>query len=84
MYWPGVGTVPVVELVLRRLFLAHEADPLGRGLEGADVLLSHQQRCLTGVNGATWQAREFHRHYDPTRAPDRADAPAHMPGPMWN
>jgi hypothetical protein len=32
-----------------------------------------EQRCLTGVNGATWQARAFHRHYDHT-ALDRPEA----------
>ncbi|MEU5694645.1 glutamate--cysteine ligase [Actinosynnema sp. NPDC020468] len=67
VYWPGLGTVPAAELVLRRLLpLAHEGlvrlnvDPVER-----DRLLGVvEQRCLTGVNGATWQARVFHQHYD--------------------
>ncbi|MFJ6675585.1 glutamate--cysteine ligase [Actinosynnema sp. NPDC091369] len=76
VYWPGLGTVPVAELVLRRLLpMAHEGlvrlkvDPAER-----DRLLGViEQRCLTGVNGATWQARTFHRHYDHT-ALDRPEA----------
>ena len=58
LYWPGVGDVPVSELVLRRLLpLAHEG--LGHfGVEAkvADRLLGIiEQRCLTGQNGAAWQ-----------------------------
>ncbi|QFZ22140.1 glutamate--cysteine ligase family protein [Saccharothrix syringae] len=76
VYWPGLGTVPAAELVLRRLLpMAHEGlvklkvDPQDR-----DRLLGIvEQRCLTGVNGATWQARVFHRHYDHT-ALDRPEA----------
>ncbi len=58
LYWPGLGEVPVAELVLRRLL------PLAReGLvrwavspEHADRLLGIiEQRCLTGRTGATWQ-----------------------------
>ncbi|MFD5825695.1 glutamate--cysteine ligase [Lentzea sp. NPDC060358] len=76
MYWPGVGTVPVVELVLRRLLpLAHEG-LIRWGVDSAErdrLLGVIEQRCLSGVNGATWQAREFHRHYDHSHL-DRADA----------
>ncbi|TWP50907.1 glutamate--cysteine ligase [Lentzea tibetensis] len=76
MYWPGVGTVPVVELVLRRLLpLAHEG-LIRWGVDSAErdrLLGVIEQRCLAGVNGATWQAREFHRLYDHTHL-DRADA----------
>jgi gamma-glutamyl:cysteine ligase YbdK (ATP-grasp superfamily) len=58
LYWPGVGEVPVAELVLRRLL------PLAReGLSRwnvsppqADRLLGFiEQRCLTGQTGAGWQ-----------------------------
>jgi gamma-glutamyl:cysteine ligase YbdK (ATP-grasp superfamily) len=58
LYWPGVGEVPVTELVLRRLL------PLARdGLiqwgadtaEGDRLLGIIEQRCLTNRNGATWQ-----------------------------
>ena len=76
MYWPGVGTVPVVELVLRRLLpLAHEG-LIRWGVDSSErdrLLGVIEQRCLSGVNGATWQAREFHRHYDHSHM-DRADA----------
>ncbi|MGM1060572.1 glutamate--cysteine ligase [Saccharothrix sp. Mg75] len=76
VYWPGLGTVPVAELVLRRLLpLAHEGLAKLK-VEAADrdrLLGVVEQRCLTGVNGATWQARAFHRHYDHT-ALDRHEA----------
>jgi gamma-glutamyl:cysteine ligase YbdK (ATP-grasp superfamily) len=58
LYWPGVGEVPVTELVLRRLL------PMARqGLDqwGVDSVLSDrllgiiEQRCLTGRTGAAWQ-----------------------------
>jgi hypothetical protein len=59
LFWPGLGEVPVTELVLRHLLpLARrglafwEADPAV-----TDRLLGIiEQRCLTGLNGATWQA----------------------------
>ncbi|PRY34593.1 glutamate--cysteine ligase [Umezawaea tangerina] len=76
VYWPGLGTVPVVELVLRRL-LPMAYDGLDRwGVDPADrdrLLGVVEQRCLTGVNGATWQSRAFHRHYDNTSL-DRVEA----------
>jgi len=58
IYWPGIGEVPVAELVLRRLLpLAAEGldtagvDPLER-----DRLLGViEQRCLRSRNGAEWQ-----------------------------
>jgi gamma-glutamyl:cysteine ligase YbdK (ATP-grasp superfamily) len=58
LYLPGVGEVPVVELVLRRLLpLAREGlTRWGVGQVHADRLLGIiEQRCLTGQNGATWQ-----------------------------
>jgi gamma-glutamyl:cysteine ligase YbdK (ATP-grasp superfamily) len=58
LYWPGLGEVPVAELVLRRLLpMAHEGlsswgvDP---GL-AARLLGIIEQRCLTGRTGAAWQ-----------------------------
>jgi gamma-glutamyl:cysteine ligase YbdK (ATP-grasp superfamily) len=58
VYWPGLGEVPVPELVLRRL-LPMARDGLSRwGVEAAhaDRLLGIiEQRCLTGRNGASWQ-----------------------------
>ena len=67
VYWPGVGTVPATELILRRLLpMAYEGldawdvDPAER-----DRLLGIvEQRCLLGRNGATWQVEMFHRLYD--------------------
>jgi gamma-glutamyl:cysteine ligase YbdK (ATP-grasp superfamily) len=59
LYWPGIGEVPVAELVVRRLL------PLAReGLSRWDVAPAHadrllgiiEQRCLTGQTGAAWQA----------------------------
>lgn len=76
VYWPGVGDVPVGELVLRRLLpLAHE------GLERAQVdsadrerlLGIIERRCVGLTNGAAWQSRTFHRLYG-ERALDRDDA----------
>jgi gamma-glutamyl:cysteine ligase YbdK (ATP-grasp superfamily) len=67
MYWPGIGDVPVTELVLRRLLpLAHEGlerfnvDPHAR-----DRLLEIiERRCVQEANGATWQSRTFRRLYE--------------------
>jgi hypothetical protein len=76
VYWPGVGEVPVTELMLRRLLpAAHE------GLEDAGVAASDRERllgilerrCVTGQNGAAWQAASFHRLYEEQKL-DRAEA----------
>jgi hypothetical protein len=63
VYWPGLGYLPVIELVLRRLLpLAYEG--LDRwGLDPAErdrLLRIIEQRCLTGRNGATWQVETLH------------------------
>jgi len=58
VYWPGVGEVPVTELVLRRLLpLAHQGlDAWGVDAADRDRLLGVvEQRCISGRNGATWQ-----------------------------
>ena len=58
LYWPGLGEVPVTELVLRRLLpMARDGlDRWGVGSRHADRLLGIiEQRCLTGRNGAVWQ-----------------------------
>jgi gamma-glutamyl:cysteine ligase YbdK (ATP-grasp superfamily) len=58
LYWPGLGEVPVTELVLRRLLpMARDGlDRWGVGSWHADRLLGIiEQRCLTGRNGAVWQ-----------------------------
>jgi gamma-glutamyl:cysteine ligase YbdK (ATP-grasp superfamily) len=58
LYWPGLGEVPVAELVLRRL-LPLARDGLSRwGVDPGSagrLLAIIEQRCLTGRNGATWQ-----------------------------
>jgi hypothetical protein len=74
LYWPGIGEAPATELVLRRL-LPLARDGLSRwGVDAhdADRLLEIiERRCVTGVNGASWQAATFHRLYDRL---DRMDA----------
>jgi hypothetical protein len=67
VYWPGVGEVPVPELVLRRLLpQAHEGlARLGVAAAARDRLLGIiERRCVTLRNGASWQAQTFHRLYD--------------------
>ncbi|MFB9236464.1 glutamate--cysteine ligase [Plantactinospora siamensis] len=63
VFWPGLGYLPVTELVLRRLLpLAHEGlDRWGVDPAERDRLLGIiEQRCLTGRNGATWQVETLH------------------------
>jgi hypothetical protein len=63
VFWPGLGYVPVTELVLRRLLpLAREGlDRWGVSTGERDRLLSIiEQRCLTHRNGATWQVQTLH------------------------
>ena len=76
VYWPGLGTVPAAELVLRRLLpRAYEGlDKWGMEPSERDRLLGIiEQRCLLGRNGATWQTQTFHRLFD-SGATDRFDA----------
>ncbi|HEY2297548.1 MAG TPA: glutamate--cysteine ligase [Jatrophihabitans sp.] len=77
LYWPGLGDVPVTELVLRRLL------PMARsGLDAWDVDSSVSDRllgiiegrCITATNGAEWQARTFHAIDAADRPLDRRDA----------
>lgn len=58
VYWPGRGDLPATELILRHLLpLANEGlRDWGVSTEARDRYLSViEGRCLTGVNGATWQ-----------------------------
>jgi hypothetical protein len=67
VYWPGLGEVPVAELVLRRLLpRAHEGlERLGIAGRDRDRLLGIiERRCVTQRNGATWQSQVFHRLYE--------------------
>jgi gamma-glutamyl:cysteine ligase YbdK (ATP-grasp superfamily) len=76
LYWPGVGTVPATELVLRRLLpLAYEGlDRAGVDPQDRDRLLGVvERRCVTGINGARWQV-ETVRRLDADDNLDRAEA----------
>jgi hypothetical protein len=67
VYWPGVGEVPVAELVLRRLLpQAHEGlELLGIAAADRDRLLGAiERRCVTLRNGASWQSQTFHQLFD--------------------
>jgi hypothetical protein len=73
IYWPGIGEVPVTELVLRHLLpLAHQGlEQWGVDTADKDRLLGIiEQRALTGRNGAAWQAAEFHRLFEQHDRPD--------------
>lgn len=75
VYWPGVGTVAVRELVLRQLLpLAHAGlEQMGVDATVRDRLLGViEQRCVTGRNGATWLIQELEHHSADTN--DRATA----------
>jgi gamma-glutamyl:cysteine ligase YbdK (ATP-grasp superfamily) len=74
LYWQGVGEAPAAELILRRLLPMARAGLDAWGLDAADsdrLLGIIEQRCLTGRNGASWQADTFHRLYEQA---DRQDA----------
>jgi hypothetical protein len=76
VYWPGLGEVPVAELVLRRLLpLAYEGlDRWGADPADRDRLLGLiERRCVALRNGASWQSAAFHRLYDDRRL-ERLDA----------
>jgi hypothetical protein len=64
LYWPGLGVVPVTELVLRRL-LPIAVEGLRRwGVDSADserLLGVIEQRCLAGRTGAVWQSEAVRR-----------------------
>jgi hypothetical protein len=75
LYWPGVGEVPVAELVLRRLLPAAHEGLERAGIDALDrdrLLGVIERRCVTLQNGAAWQATTFHRLYD--RGVERAEA----------
>jgi hypothetical protein len=77
VYWPRLGTVPVTELVLRKLLpLAREGlDGWGVDGEVSDRLLGViERRCLTQRNGAEWQVETFHRIDDQRQPLDRRDS----------
>jgi gamma-glutamyl:cysteine ligase YbdK (ATP-grasp superfamily) len=64
LFWPGMGRVPLTELVLRRLLpLAHQGlEESGVAAEHRDRLLGVvERRCLTMRNGASWQVETARR-----------------------
>ena len=76
LYWPGLGEVPVTELVLRRLLpLAREGlSRWGVDPDSAGRLLGIiEQRCLTARTGADWQIAMTRAISERTGA-DRAEA----------
>src|SRR3954466_7450759 len=76
IYWPALGEVKATELVLRRLLPMAHAGLASWGVETEDsdrLLGIIEQRCLTGVNGASWfvermHARDGEDRYDALRA----------------
>jgi hypothetical protein len=64
VYWPRVGHVAATELVVRKL-LPRAAEGLAlwgvSDAESGRLLDIVERRCLSGVNGATWQTAEVHR-----------------------
>lgn len=76
VYWPGLGHVPVAELVLRRLLpLAY--DGLREwGVDTAEqerLLGIVERRCAEHRNGSDWQVAAFRRRFDGTSV-ERYDA----------
>jgi gamma-glutamyl:cysteine ligase YbdK (ATP-grasp superfamily) len=76
VYWPGVGTVPATELVVRRL-LQRANDGLNSwGVDAVhrDRLLDIvEKRCLSARNGAAWQSAVL-RELDNDMPGSRSDA----------
>jgi len=67
VFWPGVGEVPVTELVLRTLLpLAHQGlDAWNVDRRDRDHYLGIiEQRCLRRVNGASWMVRQARKELD--------------------
>ena len=76
LYWPGMGTVPVTELVLRRLLPMAQQGLAEWGVDTAvsDRLLGIiERRCTAYRNGAEWQAETFHRLDDKMQSTDRRE-----------
>ncbi|MEU5920961.1 glutamate--cysteine ligase [Streptomyces sp. NPDC047141] len=67
LYWPGMGEVPVTELVLRRLLPLADRGLERTGMDAAwrePLLGIIEQRCVSGRNGAVWQSETFHHIHD--------------------
>ena len=76
VYWPGVGEVPVAELVLRRLLpLAHEGlDRWGVDPRARPAARDHRAPLRDRANGATWQAARRRCYEDGGARPRRGAA----------
>jgi hypothetical protein len=77
LYWPGLGTVPVTELVLRRLLPMAQQGLAEWEVDTAisDRLLGAiERRCTAYRNGAEWQAETLHRIEEQRPSLDRRDA----------
>jgi hypothetical protein len=75
VYWPGLGEVPADELILRHLLpMANEGlEQWGVSAAVRDRYLGViEGRCISGVNGASWQIAAVQRLED--RGADRATA----------
>lgn len=62
-YWPGMGEVPVSELVLRRLLPLADAGLQDWGVDDdirERLLGVIEGRCTSGQNGARWQVDTVH------------------------
>jgi hypothetical protein len=74
VFWPGLGTVPVTELVLRRLLPLAAAGLDRWGVSAADrdrFLAIIEGRCMTGGNGAAWQVAALRQAHPETAGDGR-------------
>lgn len=61
VYWPGTGLVPATELVLRKLLPIAATGLKQQGVDEGEIsrlLGIIEQRCVLGINGATWQIEQ--------------------------
>jgi hypothetical protein len=66
-FWPGLGTVPVRELLLTHLLPLAHVGLERRGVDSAvidEYLQIIERRCVTGRNGATWMVDQFDRLHE--------------------
>lgn len=76
LYWPGLGEVPVAELVVRRLLPLADEGLRKSNVDPADrerLLGIIERRCVKLMNGAAWQSQVFDRLHR-ERGMDRRDA----------
>lgn len=74
--WPGLGRLPVADLVLRELLPRAHRGLDAWGIDGRErdhYLGIIEQRCLRKTNGAAWQSAMFH-HCRDRRGMDRLGA----------